>query len=165
MTVDFESVKIVDYEWIWVELSLYIAARGLRFSWQQKEQLQVSIMLCPAIIAGLVEMNSLVGKSGRAEMPNLELRAKLEKYLCLSNLTLGIPTIHPNLTSKVHLLLLRWELHKFVVSKVDQLREKQLQKLIMNAWRLSKLIVNLKKLSKNCLYCIHTVSLSILNMR
>ena len=27
MTVDFESVKIVDYEWIWVELSLYIAAR------------------------------------------------------------------------------------------------------------------------------------------
>ena len=94
-------------------------------------------------------MNSLVGKSDRAEMPNLELRAKLEKYLSLSNLTLGIPTLHPNSTSKVHLLLLRWELHKFVVSKVDQLREKQLQKLIMNAWSLSKLIVKLKKLSKN----------------
>ena len=45
--------------------------------------------------------------------------------------------------------------HKFVVSK-----EEQLQKLKMNAWRLSKLIMNVKKLRKN-LVRLHKQNLKV----
>ena len=45
--------------------------------------------------------------------------------------------------------------HKFVVFK-----EEQLQKLKMNAWRLSKLITNVKKLRKN-LVRLHKQNLNV----
>ena len=92
--------------------------------------------ICPAIMTGLVEMN-------RDDKLIIEIKAGT----------------HPPPQNDYHDASpapeMRAAQHKFVVSK-----EEQLQKLKMNAWRLSKLITNVKKLRKN-LVRLHKQNLKV----
>ena len=56
---------------------------------------------CPAIIAGLVEMNSLVGKSDRAEIrTKLRIESKAGKVFESLQLDLGYPHAPPQLNQQ-----------------------------------------------------------------